>query len=1519
MHVASLWRRISQFCNRFSYCRNPSIWSFALAGLILHTSQASGQAILTKADNTTSLDQAASWNEGSVPDSSTIGVWNNTLATNFSASIGSGAVFGAIQILNPAQAVTISAGAGSLTLGNLSIANAIDLTQATQNLTIASSVVLATSQTWDVGAGETLTVSGSISGSGVNLTTDGAGSVVLSGANTYSGNTNVSAGTLTITNSLALQNSTLNFTGGNLSFGSLTTATLGGLSGSQNLALANATAKAVGLMVGDNNQDTTYSGNLSGAGSLHKFGTGTLTLTGNSSYADNTTVDGGTLVVSGAGAKITGFKTMTIGQTTASNLTISNGGNVTAGTSFSGNVLISNSTAATSAVLVDGANSVWNLGSNQMVVGQTGTGSLTISNGGTVASNGPLVNIGNSAGSNGTATITGANATWNVALTDLFATQFFIGNFGTGTMNITNGGNVTSFVGAVLGNKSGSNGTVLVDGTNSTWNAGYGTSPATMLHVGLNGNGTLTISNGGTVLSDTGSIGDSTPTGPTSSSVLVTGANSTWNLNIYNLFVGNSSTGTLTISNGGQVTNGGGGFIADFTGATGTVLVTGANSTWSMGVNTVDVGEYGNGTLTVSSGGNVTTGDGGIIGDNVDSIGTAIITGTNSTFNLGSGGLVVGNLGTGCLTISSGAVVNAGTMELAVFHGSSGTVNLQSGGVLQVGATNGLSAGVGTYAFNWADGTVQVKGSKLTTSINATLVSAATASILDTQGFNATWSGVLSGSGSLTKIGSGTLTLNGADTYTGSTTLSAGTLVLGDSFTLQNSTLIYTGGTMNLDGMSSVTLGGLSGNQNLAMFDTLASVTLTVGANNQDTTFSGVISGNGSLTKNGTGTLTLTGLNTYSGTTIINGGTLVMISNTAQGSTSINNGTLILTGDTSQIATNIFANGTLQFDQGGDSSYSGSIFGNGTLIKSGTNNLTLGGVSTFNGTTTLSAGTLTLGNSQALANSVLIYNTGGGTLNFGTLTSATMGGLRGNQDLALANANAMAVTLTLGGGNQFSGYSGNLSGPGSIIKTGTGTLTFSGVDTYAGNTTINAGTLVLSVNAASLTRNITNNGTLTFTLTTNSTFNGVIQGSGQVTIAPSSNFNLTLNGSNTYTGNTTNNGIGTLILGNSLALQNSTLNLLNGNISFGNLTSATIAGISGGEPINLTNAHLLPVALTIGNNGPNLNYQSTLFGSGSLTKVGTNVQFLSSPAQYTGITNIMGGILSLSGGGALVNSSDINLAGGSLGSPGITISSSQKLTGNGNISGNTTINGILQSGNSTSAGLLAFSNNLTLNGNASTLFQLGGATRGTQYSAINITGGLNLNGTLSLTLINNFLPNLGATFDLFQAGGSLSGAFTGITLPPANVNYGWDTSQLNTTGDISVTTINLSQWMADEGLTGANAQPTATPFGGRTANLLRYAMNLDATPTPALLPTTGLTNNGGTNYLTIIYRARKNMSDYQLVPQYSTDLSAWTNVDAGNITQLSDADSFTAQFQAAVALPGNGQVYLRVQADPITN
>ncbi len=166
-------------------------------------------------------------------------------------------------------------------------------------------------------------------------------------------------------------------------------------------------------------------------------------------------------------------------------------------------------------------------------------------------------------------------------------------------------------------------------------------------------------------------------------------------------------------------------------------------------------------------------------------------------------------------------------------------------------------------------GTLQFAGVNIASALPIALQSQG--GTFDTGGNNATLSGTISGPGGLTKIGTGTLTLSGAGTYSGPTAVNAGTLQAGATnvFSPTSAYTIAGGAILGLNGFSQ-SIGSLAGDGNV----TLGAATLTTGNNGTTTTFSGAISGTGGLTKIGNGTFVLSGTSTYTGATSVNAGTL---------------------------------------------------------------------------------------------------------------------------------------------------------------------------------------------------------------------------------------------------------------------------------------------------------------------------------------------------------------------------------------------------------------------------------------------------------------------------------------------------------------------------------------------------------------------------------------------------------------------------------------------------------------------
>jgi len=202
--------------------------------------------------------------------------------------------------------------------------------------------------TLDASSGQTLTVNSAIAGSGALTKGSAAGSLILNGADTFTGNTLISAGTLTLGNTLALQNSALNYTSGTLDFAAgITTTTLGGLtgtSGSQNLVLQTQDGTPLAetvTVVGVGSTAYNYAGQISGPGSLIFTATNASVLTvSDATYTGNTTVYGTNSILRIGSASSFGNSSSTIqvNYTTAPAVTSACTLNVTSGNVIAGTV-----------------------------------------------------------------------------------------------------------------------------------------------------------------------------------------------------------------------------------------------------------------------------------------------------------------------------------------------------------------------------------------------------------------------------------------------------------------------------------------------------------------------------------------------------------------------------------------------------------------------------------------------------------------------------------------------------------------------------------------------------------------------------------------------------------------------------------------------------------------------------------------------------------------------------------------------------------------------------------------------------------------------------------------------------------------------------------------------------------------------------------------------------------------------------------------------------------------------------
>jgi autotransporter-associated beta strand protein len=279
-------------------------------------------------------------------------------------------------------------------------------------------------------------------------------------------------------------------------------------------------------------------------------------------------------------------------------------------------------------------------------------------------------------------------------------------------------------------------------------------------------------------------------------------------------------------------------------------------------------------------------------GGTIQVIGSALTANVNATLTGGTISTIDTNgLGATFSGVLSGggalAKAGAGTLVLSGANSYTGGTFL-NGGVINVSADNNLGDSTGGLTLN--GGTLQF-GAAFTSARDVVL----NGGTIDTNGFDGSFSGALSGAGGLTKEGAGILTLSGASGYGGATLIEEGTLRAGAAniFARASAFTVASGGTLDLNGFNQ-TIGSLGG----AGAVTLGTATLNAGANGASTSFSGNISGAGGLDKVGAGTLILSGVNTYTGPTTVSGGVLFVAStgSIANSTAIINNGGM-LSGD----------------------------------------------------------------------------------------------------------------------------------------------------------------------------------------------------------------------------------------------------------------------------------------------------------------------------------------------------------------------------------------------------------------------------------------------------------------------------------------------------------------------------------------------------------------------------------------------------------------------------------------------
>jgi autotransporter-associated beta strand protein/T5SS/PEP-CTERM-associated repeat protein len=821
---------------------------------------------------------------------------------------------------------------------------------------------------------------GSFGGSGASLVKVGTGTLTLSGNNSYTGATTISAGTVMAASSTALPSQTalaVNL-GATLTIGDGVAAQIGsladGVSGGGGVVIGASNPTTLLTIAG--NSSTTFSGAFSGPGSL-ELDSGSLTLTGASNGGNIGTIGGdlslcncddGGLTISGGALRVNGFA-MGV-SVTGGTLAVINGGTLQVGDTPGANDLL-----VASNMIISGAGSTVTV-SGFTGVGIFGPGPLTISNGGVLNSQSgaeidtfvPMLGVP-------TATVTGPGSTWNVGGSGL--TVGGGSTAGPGRLTVSNGGvvNTSSLTigdpcGCADGRVTITNGGVVNSfgftgiGEGSTLNLGDGGLAGAIVTPAIDNRGRI-VANFTDTLTLAAAVfgaGRLSKAGP--GTLILTGSNT---------YTGGTTItgGTLQLGDGGtsgsivgNITNDGtfainrsdtftfGGVIS----GTGAFAQVGLGTTILTAANTYSGGTViNNGVLAVAADANLGAATGGLsFGGGTLQFLSGFTSNRAVTLNTGGGTVDTnGNSATLGGSISgSGAFtkIGGGTLTLSGTSSYSGATAVNAG-TLQAGAVNTFAPG---SAFTVASGaTLNLASFNQTIGSLAGAGSVALGSATLTSGTDntsTTFSGTISGTGGLTKIGSGTLTLSGANSYSGGTTLAAGTLSLANNQALGSGPLTTTGSVV--DYANGVTIANpIVLNSNTTQLQVATGTATQAGVISE-------LNGPRPLEKIGGGTLVLTANNTYSGPTTVSAGTLIVNGSIANSAVTVDPGaTLAGTGAVGAIT--ITSGGT--FAPGAAGTTGAMTVAGNLAFQSGALYLVQVNPSTASSTTVTAGGTAALG------------------------------------------------------------------------------------------------------------------------------------------------------------------------------------------------------------------------------------------------------------------------------------------------------------------------------------------------------------------------------------------------------------------------------------------------------------------------------------------------------------------------------------------------------------------------------
>jgi autotransporter-associated beta strand protein len=1278
------------------------------------------------------------------------------------------------------------------------------------------------------------TLSGTKSGNG-SIVKNGSGNLTISGgASSFSGVTTVNSGTLNIAAGAALSGGSLVINSGATAFGTgahnfdsgITSITINGGTYLNNDANSYVNAFTGAL--------TMNSGTVNGGASNRNFNPGSYTLSGNNTI-NHMLLKGGTFNVTNGTTTVTGNITSAITKNGSGSLTLSSSNTYNTTTTINQGTL-----EITGAGLIGGGSFGGAITNNAILI-YSGANAQTFS--GVISGTGALT-------VNGTGTLTLSNAanTYNGSTTVNAGTLAVSGNISSSAITLNSGGVISAGSAAAAARFnaasltiSGDSGYAFTIGNISGGAAGTAGTDYDQIAT----SGAITFNN--TVSNPFTIYINGNPTNWSSS------GNYTWNIlsgaSISGFsaskFVADTSSFQGALAAGASWTFGtSGGNLTLTYGTSGTPTWAGGTGVWS-----------GNFTPSLSNNLNMLfTGAGGVATNDIasgtlSSVGTITFNSTAGSYTLAANS---GSAGNGTALTLAGSIINnsasAQTINTALSIGVTRTINTASGNITIGGAISGaggltktgnstLSLG-GNNTFAGATtisaGTLEITSTGLLGGGNYSQNIANSGTFIFGSNSNQTLGGIISGSGALTKNGSGALTLSANNTYTGATTINAGTLQIGAG-----------GTTGSLSTSSAIT------NNGTLVFNRTDTLT-------QGTNFASVISGTGNLTQAGAGTLTLSGNNTYTGATTINAGTVQITSTGLLGGGNytgsiVNSGSLILSSSNAQIL-------------------GGNISGSGAITKNGSGTLTLSGNNTYSGGTTISGGAVYVGSNSAfgtgnvtlnnisigsstaatisnnitLTNTVTVgigYNTsnltfsgilsGSGTLNFDTNTSAiiTLTGL----NTFTSNISAPRTASGIYFNSIANAGVASALGAGSSIGTGVGSYT--AALRYTGNVaastnraiSMGGGGLVIRSDSAALTwtGNITAASSIPLYLqgtagggaNFNELSGAFLGGSSLIINAGSGNDVWRVSGNNTHTGLTQVTNTSTMIAANANAfgttagatqVDTSGQLLLTGGIAVGaealtlnsnasgtwnGYTGAALRSISGNNSWagNITLGQASTIAT---DSGSNLTLSGNFSGANNLTVNSTGNTTIS------GIIGTSTGTLTKNGTGTLTLSGNNTYTGATTVNAGTLEVSSTGLLGGGSYSGNIANTGTLLLGsnsNQTLSGVISGSGAITKNGTGTLTINNAASTHNGTFTIA--SGTLAASGNISSSVVLNtgarISAGTAAASAKFNAGSLTIGAGTGYDLTISSVSTsvaGTDYDQIALTGAATFNNTAASQF-----------------------------------------------------------------------------------------------------------------------------